>query len=110
MDAAAQSGDQDQSVTRTLGTGRSTAIKYTVQIVVPGTHNTASEWRPRSRLNGNVPGHGAPTAENLAKYVRGFEESTLAGGCNAHVGATKVASARIVNQETKQVLATYSAS
>ena len=87
--------------------GRSIAIKYTVQVIVRGVQNTPSEWRTRSRLNGVVPAHGAPTAANLAAYVRKYEESTLPGGCNAHLGVTKVARAVIVNQQTRETIANY---
>lgn len=87
--------------------GRSVAITYAVQLFVPGKFHTPSEWRPRARLHGVVPAHGKPTAENLAKYVAGYEESTRGDGCNKHLGELKVASARIVHQPTGAVVATY---
>lgn len=50
---------------------------------------------------------GRPTAANLERHVRGFEESTLPGGVNAHCGITRVGSARLVRQADGEVMATY---
>lgn len=90
--------------------GRSIAIKFTVQLFVPGVYQTPSEWRTRSRLDGRLPAHGKPTTANLAAYVRKFEDSTRSGGCNEHLGFQKVARAEIIDQELSKVVATYAAS
>lgn len=89
------------------GMGRSRAITYTVQLVVSGKFHTPAEWRTRPRLNGVVPSHGKPTAENLTKYVSLHEESTRGDGCNKHLGEETVASAHIVHQPTGKVVASY---
>lgn len=62
---------------------------------------TPGAWRSES--------NGRPTAANLAAYVRETERSTMAGGCNAHLGATRILAARIVRQSTGDVVATYDA-
>lgn len=90
--------------------GTSRAIKYTVQLNLSGSGGkaytcTPSEWRSRAR--GKTPGHGKPTAENLAKYIAAFEESTHGEGCNAHLGVQKVTTASILDQDTRTVVATY---
>jgi hypothetical protein len=53
--------------------------------------------------------HGKPTAENLAAHVKAFEAATRPEGVNAHLGETKVVSAKIVRQNGNVVLATYQA-
>lgn len=51
---------------------------------------------------------GRPTDENLRKYVRDFEDSTLPGGVNEHLGVTRVGSAKIaLNVGAGNTLATY---
>jgi len=77
-----------------------------VAVSPSGTHRcTPAEWRTRSR--GQLPGYGKPTEENLAAYVRHFENSTKVGGCNAHLGTTVVFSASVRDHRTGQVVATY---
>lgn len=89
-----------------MGMGRSRSIKYVVRLEFgTNTFNTPAEWRTRAR--NNVPSHGKPNAANLAKYVHGFEASTQPGGVNAHLGVQKVTSARVIDQETRTVVAEY---
>jgi hypothetical protein len=76
--------------------GRSTTPKYAVEyrdvIVLRGDRRervslTDTGW--------NVRESGRPTDENLERYVREFEDSTLPGGVNEHLGVTRVGSATI---------------
>jgi hypothetical protein len=67
--------------------------------------HTPSEWR--SRKQGQIPGYGRPTAENLQAYIKHFEASTKADGCNSHLGLSVVFSAFIRDQRTGEILATY---
>jgi hypothetical protein len=95
---------------RTTGMGRSVAIKYTLEMVTQDAAGklfecTPSEWRSRAR--NHVPGHGAPTEANLAKYVAGFQKSTQPGGANAHLGVQTVTRAKIVHQADRLVVAHY---
>jgi hypothetical protein len=60
---------------------------YVVEIDTPGHRWTPAPWNCRQ--------NGRPTAPNLARYVQDLEASTMPGGCNSHLGATRVASARI---------------
>jgi hypothetical protein len=87
--------------------GRSTTPTYVVRIIVPGFFYTPSPWRVRSQ--GQIPGDGQPTDDNLSAYVRGFEASCEPGGANAHLGPQKVTKARIVRQATGETVATYTA-
>jgi hypothetical protein len=69
---------------------------------------TSSEWRVKShKIYG--PGYGAPTHDNIAKWVQGFEESTVSGP-NKHVGPETVVSAEIIDQRTNRVVATWTRS
>ena len=66
----------------------------------PNQVHTPSAWNCRQS--------GRPTKENLEKWVRGFEESTKPGGCNAHLGETVVWSAEIArNRPNGKVVASY---
>lgn len=69
--------------------------------VTPGAVTTMF-WRTNTKY-----GYGRPNAKNLAAYVSKFEEASLPGGVNAHIGSIKVVSARIVRQKTNEVVATY---
>jgi hypothetical protein len=98
------------TVIRTIGMGQSIAVTYTVELVTRGESGrrflcTPAEWRVKAR--NRVPGYGRPTVANLENYISTFEGSTQAGGCNAHLGAQKVVSAKIVDQRTKGVVASY---
>jgi hypothetical protein len=75
-------------------------------MTITGTaRRTPAEWRTRKQ--GQAPGYGKATPENLQAYVKHFEASTKEGGCNAHLGLTVVFSAFIKDQRTGAVLATY---
>lgn len=91
--------------------GRSVAIRYTVEMVIQDGAGklyrcTPAEWRTRQRY-AQLPGYGMPTEDNLAKYVRGFEETTQQKGANAHLGPQKVLHATIVDQRDRAVIARY---
>ena len=69
--------------------GRSTTPRYIVQLVevappglTAGTH-TPYTWHVKSRTN--VTGYGAPTDDNLTKYVMEYAKSLKLGGVNAHL-------------------------
>jgi len=67
---------------------------------------TPAGWDERGRC-----GYRSPDKANeahLKAYVEVFEASTQPDGCNAHIGPTKVLSARIIKQSTGQVVAVYS--
>ena len=86
-------------------------LTHVVQFVTDQGVQTPSEWRARKRAaavpGGFMPAHGTPNAKNLAAYVAKFEASTAPGGVNAHLGVTKVLSAKIVRQADHEILATY---
>ena len=79
--------------------GRSTTPQFRIDYIVNRGTWTAGTWNSRQA--------GRPTAANLAKYVALSEASTKPGGCNAHIGETVVLSAKITNQFTGEVRATY---
>jgi hypothetical protein len=87
--------------------GRSTTPPYRLELEIPGFYTTPSCWRVKAQYQ--IPGYGKPTAANLQKHVEGFEASCAPGGCNQHLGTRKVRAARIVNQFTAEVVATYAA-
>lgn len=85
---------------------------YRVEMTVAGQRWTHSEWRVRStRLTGR--GHGKPTDANLACYVADMVASHLPGGanerCGRDLGIPDVRTARIIDQRTGEVVATYQA-
>lgn len=77
---------------------------YVVKLFVPGYSYSPMEWRVNRR--GKIPGSGRPTNDNLATYVREFEEDCLTG-VNQHLGPQTVRRATITNQETGNLVATY---
>lgn len=82
--------------------GRSVKSKYAVRMTVAGFGITPACWNSQQA--------GRPTAENLRRYVAAFEASTEPGGCNAHLGVTKVLEADIrENEFMGAVVARYSA-
>lgn len=88
---------------------KSTTPEFVVYLTLDRGVTTPSAWRIKATgCNGCIPGHGKPTADNLKAYVTTFEASTQSGGCNAHLGVTKVLSARIVRQSTRDIVAAYS--
>ncbi len=68
-------------------------------LVLDRGHATPIEWRTRP-VNACLHVHGKPSDAALAAHVKVWEESTLPEGANAHIGATKVLSAKIVRQAT----------
>ena len=86
----------------------STTPTYIVKIVDGKYSYTPSAWRVTSRTQ--VAADGKPTAANLAKYVASVEASTQPGGCNAHLGATKIKWAAIYrNDGSMKTVAEYRA-
>lgn len=90
--------------------GRSLSITFTVEMTTCNPDGrlsvgTPSEWRTRARRG--VSSHGAPSVENLVRYIRAFEGSTAKGGCNAHLGLQKVLTAKIVRQSCRVVVVEY---
>jgi hypothetical protein len=51
--------------------------------------------------------YGRVSQKSLARYVAQLEQSTQAGGCNAHLGAITVVEARVIRQSTNSVEAHY---
>lgn len=82
--------------------GRTATSKYIVHVTVPGYAYSPASWRcDRS---------GRPSAEHLAAYVKGFEDSTRPGGVNAHLGRQRVTRATVkVNEPGGRIVATYQA-
>ena len=71
---------------------------------------TPVEWyktqTPMMKRTGR-PADGKPTAENLKNWAEFCDKATYPGGVNQHLGITHIATARIVDQRTNEVLATY---
>lgn len=65
---------------------------------------TPAAWNVGTRTR---PGYGRPTAANLTHYVAIFNASTEPGGVNAHLSGTRITAARIVDQRTGEVVATW---
>jgi hypothetical protein len=84
--------------------GRITTPKYRVEARFADNTGTTCAWRVRDNYG---RGKGNPTAENLAKWVGALECSTLPGGCNSHLDPIVVFSAKIIEQRTGHVMATY---
>jgi hypothetical protein len=81
--------------------------KYVVKITDGRYSYTPMEWRVFGR--GLQKPDGKPTSANLAKFVQSYEASTQAGGSNAHLGATKIQTARIYNNLTGELVREYRA-
>ena len=72
---------------------------------------------PRFRVETNTvgsmgwnPEYGRPTDGYLARWVLKFNEELEPGGCNEHLGTKcRVTTARIVEQASGEVKATYEA-
>jgi hypothetical protein len=74
-------------------------VPFVVEMTLAKGHATPVEWRTKVQ--------GKPNNENLAKDIAFFEASCRPGGVNAHLGETVVTSARIIDQKTGAVRATY---
>lgn len=79
--------------------GRSFTPTFAVYEYIPGWSVTPSAWQTKI--------FGRPSDQSLARMVAVFEQSTQAGGCNAHLGPTTVHSAKVVRQATGEVVARY---
>ena len=82
--------------------GRSRKVRFVVKMSISSTEplsfSDGSEW----------PKHlGRPSDKALATYVAKFEESTLPGGCNEHLGKRVVWSAIVTDTLTSEVKAVY---
>lgn len=81
--------------------GRSYTPAYAIEVVVDRGYWTPAAWPKQA---------GRPTAANLAKYVALTEASTQAGGCNEHLGPTKILKAEIfTNRGEKKLVASWEA-
>lgn len=76
--------------------------KYQIQLDIPGCHIMPMSW--------NCKRDGRPNTDNLRKFVKGWEASTLPGGVNAHLGRTNIRSAKIVlNDGSLKIVTSYEA-
>jgi len=69
-----------------MGTSRKCAL--IVKFTVSKGYWTPSEWVTRTKFS--YPGFGKPTGENLTKYIKACEASTLKGGSNEQIGPTTI--------------------
>jgi hypothetical protein len=83
----------------------STTPKYIVKIADGRYAYSPIAWIASKRAATQIRVDGKPTVENLRRWVASFEAATQPGGCNAHLGATKLTSARIVNNFTGELVA-----
>lgn len=80
--------------------GRSTTPAFAVHFVTDNGFWTPSAWPTKFA--------GRPTAANLAKHVAVMEAATQPGGCNEHLGATRILAARILkNRGQRDLVAAY---
>lgn len=87
--------------------GKSVMVRYRIEIVCSGTVTyTPMEWRTKTtRLYGS--GFGKPTTKNIATWVGNFESSHLPNGVNSHLGPVTILSAKIIDQSTGEIVATW---
>lgn len=57
--------------------------------------------------NGRKDRDGRANAKNLAKHVKGYNESFKEGGVNAHLAGLVISSAKLIRQSTGEVVAEY---
>jgi hypothetical protein len=89
---------------------RDREVRFLIHYVVetggePNRGWTPGEWRVR-RLH-QLQADGKPTVENIQKHCEAYERSTQPGGCNSHLGVTKILRAWIVDQRSGETLADY---
>lgn len=86
--------------------GHTRTPKYRLEMTTtyPG-YFTPQAWEVRARYG--VPGNGTPTTDNIDKWVTAFEDSLRPGKPNAHLGIFSVVTAKIINQFTGEVVATW---
>lgn len=95
--------------------GRSYTSKYRVEyrlVLSVGSdgRQRGVSWTPASWIvssRDQRKADGKPTAENLRRHVESIEQSTRPGGVNEHLGSTTIRSAKLVNQDTGETVATY---
>jgi hypothetical protein len=79
--------------------GKSITPTFRVEMKLLGSAPVVCSW-PTKHV-------GRPSDTTLAQYVRDFENSTMPGGVNEHLGAEFVDSAVVIRQATGEVVATY---
>lgn len=90
--------------------GHTRLIQFVVEVTTDNGVWTPSEWRKSPSLymrSAGIPAHGKATTENLKKHCLFVEASTHPSGVNSHLGVTHILTARIRNQKTGEILATY---
>lgn len=75
--------------------GRSFTPAFAIEYIVDNGFWTPGAWRTDQA--------GRPTDANLARHVAFMEASTQPGGCNEHLGATKILAAHIVRNRGERV-------
>ena len=86
--------------------GYSRPIRFTVEHEVAGcSHMTNAEWI--CRASKYRVGYGKPSDVNLMAYVAHLNASFRPGGVNEHCGPLHVVSARIIDNQNGDVLATW---
>ncbi len=88
--------------------------RYAVYMWAAGRGYTPAGWEIKHRygaMKGQIAA-GKPTNENLAKYIKDYEDSTEAGGVNDHIGKSRggrdvIDRAEIKDQQTGDIVATY---
>lgn len=78
-----------------------------LQSTDPKKAHTSQPWYVRDSRKFNRVGRGAPTNPNLAIVIEAYEDSTKKGGVNAHLGEDTIGIARIVQQATGEIVASY---
>ena len=81
--------------------GRTITPKYAVQFSSVFSNGKLVGWTP---MAWNSKQAGRPTVENLAKFVKGYEDSTLPGAINAHLGVTTIGYAAVVFNDGSRVI------
>jgi hypothetical protein len=85
-------------------------IPFIVEMTLDKGISTPIEWhKTQSPLDKRMgrPADGKPTAENLKKWAEFCEKATYPGGVNQHLGVTHIMTARIKDQRTGEILATF---
>ena len=80
--------------------GRTITPAHAIEYVVDNGRWTPAGWDAKHA--------GRPTAANLAAHCQLLEDSTMPGGCNEHLGPTRILAARIVtNRGERREVAAY---
>ena len=83
--------------------GKSITPKYRVEI-----RTNSAKWGI-TPMAWNGAQDGRANAANLAKYVAGFNASTVAGGVNGHLDGLKITAATLIRQSDAEVIAEFPA-